>query len=158
ARDPALAEDGGRARSLEHARLEAAPAQERGQPLAARAHAFGILAHGIGAKKLEKALDDRAPLLGQPGLECLPLDGHAVTITRPAGREGAFRRRRGGAFFLSGHRRGPYHGQREARPMSLAFIVFLAGVAAIVIFAIVSYNRLVSLTQRAQSAWSDVDV
>ena len=42
--------------------------------------------------------------------------------------------------------------------MSLAFMIFLAAVAAMVIFAIVSYNRLVSLTQRTQSAWSDVDV
>ncbi len=42
--------------------------------------------------------------------------------------------------------------------MSLAFLIFLAVVAAIVIFAIVSYNRLVSLSQRTQSAWSDVDV
>ncbi len=42
--------------------------------------------------------------------------------------------------------------------MSLAFMIFLAAVAAIVIFVIVSYNRLVSLAQRTQSAWSDVDV
>lgn len=42
--------------------------------------------------------------------------------------------------------------------MSLAFLIFLAAVAAIVIFVIVSYNRLVSLSQRTQSAWSDVDV
>ena len=42
--------------------------------------------------------------------------------------------------------------------MSLAFMIFLAAVAAIVVFVIVSYNRLVSLVQRSQSAWSDVDV
>jgi len=42
--------------------------------------------------------------------------------------------------------------------MSLAFLIFLAAVAAIVVFVIVSYNRLVSLVQRTQSAWSDVDV
>ena len=42
--------------------------------------------------------------------------------------------------------------------MSLAFMIFLAAVAAIVVFVIVSYNRLVSLVQRTQSAWSDVDV
>ncbi|HEX9418256.1 MAG TPA: LemA family protein [Methylomirabilota bacterium] len=37
-------------------------------------------------------------------------------------------------------------------------MIFLAAVGAIVVFIIVSYNRLVSLTQRSQSAWSDVDV
>jgi LemA protein len=42
--------------------------------------------------------------------------------------------------------------------MSIAFMVFLAAVAAIVVFVIVTYNRLVSLTQRTQAAWSDVDV
>ena len=42
--------------------------------------------------------------------------------------------------------------------MSLAFLIFLAAVVAIVVFVIVSYNRLVSLVQRTQSAWSDVDV
>ncbi len=42
--------------------------------------------------------------------------------------------------------------------MSIAFMIFLAAVAAIVLFVIVTYNRLVSLTQRTQSAWSDVDV
>jgi len=42
--------------------------------------------------------------------------------------------------------------------MSIPFMIFLAAVAAIVVFAIVSYNRLVSLTQRTQSSWSDVDV
>jgi LemA protein len=47
---------------------------------------------------------------------------------------------------------------RRRAPMSLAFLIFLAVVAAIVIFVIVSYNRLVSLAQRTQSAWSDVDV
>src|SRR5229473_7281734 len=47
---------------------------------------------------------------------------------------------------------------RRSAPMSLAFMIFLAAVAAIVVFVIVSYNRLVSLVQRTQSAWSDVDV
>ena len=42
--------------------------------------------------------------------------------------------------------------------MSIPFMIFLAAVGAIVVFAIVSYNRLVSLTQRTQSSWSDVDV
>ena len=42
--------------------------------------------------------------------------------------------------------------------MSIPFMIFLAAVGAIVVFAIVSYNRLVSLTQRARSSWSDVDV
>jgi LemA protein len=42
--------------------------------------------------------------------------------------------------------------------MSIPFMIFLAAVGAIVVFIIVSYNRLVSLTQRSQSAWSDVDV
>ncbi len=36
--------------------------------------------------------------------------------------------------------------------MSLAFLIFLAAVAAIVIFVVVSYNRLVSLFQRTQPA------
>jgi len=43
-------------------------------------------------------------------------------------------------------------------PMGIPFMLFLAAVGAIVVFVIVSYNRLVSLTQRSQSAWSDVDV
>jgi LemA protein len=42
--------------------------------------------------------------------------------------------------------------------MGIPFMIFLAAVGAIVVFSIVSYNRLVSLTQRSQSAWSDVDV
>ena len=42
--------------------------------------------------------------------------------------------------------------------MSIPFMIFLAAVGAIVVFVIVTYNRLVSLTQRAQSSWSDVDV
>jgi LemA protein len=42
--------------------------------------------------------------------------------------------------------------------MSIPFLVFLAAVAAIVVFVIVTYNRLVSLTERSQSSWSDVDV
>jgi LemA protein len=42
--------------------------------------------------------------------------------------------------------------------MGIPFMIFLAAVGAIVVFIVVSYNRLVSLTQRSQSAWSDVDV
>ena len=42
--------------------------------------------------------------------------------------------------------------------MGIPFMIFLAAVGAIVVFVIVSYNRLISLTQRSQSAWSDVDV
>jgi LemA protein len=42
--------------------------------------------------------------------------------------------------------------------MSIPFLVFLAAVGAMVVFAIVTYNRLVSLTQRSQASWSDVDV
>ena len=42
--------------------------------------------------------------------------------------------------------------------MGIPFMIFLAAVGAVVVFVIVSYNRLVSLTQRSQSAWSDVDV
>ena len=42
--------------------------------------------------------------------------------------------------------------------MGIPFMIFLAAVGAIVVFIIVSYNRLVSLTQRSQSSWSDVDV
>lgn len=41
--------------------------------------------------------------------------------------------------------------------MGIPFMIFLTAVGAIVVFVIVSYNRLVSLTQRSQSAWSDVD-
>ena len=42
--------------------------------------------------------------------------------------------------------------------MGIPFMIFLAAAGAVVVFVIVSYNRLVSLTQRSQSAWSDVDV
>jgi len=42
--------------------------------------------------------------------------------------------------------------------MGIPFLVFLAAVGAIAVFIVVSYNRLVSLTQRSQSSWSDVDV
>ena len=42
--------------------------------------------------------------------------------------------------------------------MGIPFMIFLAGIGAIVVFVIVSYNRMVSLRQRSQSAWSDVDV
>jgi len=42
--------------------------------------------------------------------------------------------------------------------MGIPFMIFLAAVGVIVVFIIVSYNRLVSLTQRSQSAWSDVDI
>src|SRR6202158_3440958 len=47
---------------------------------------------------------------------------------------------------------------RGGAPMGIPFMIFLAAVGAVVVFVIVSYNRLVSLTQRSQSAWSDVDV
>jgi LemA protein len=42
--------------------------------------------------------------------------------------------------------------------MSIPFLIFLAAVGAIVVFVIVTYNRLVSLSQRSQASWSDVDV
>jgi LemA protein len=42
-------------------------------------------------------------------------------------------------------------------PMGIPFMIVLAAVGAIVVVVVVSYNRLVSLTQRSQSAWSDVD-
>jgi LemA protein len=42
--------------------------------------------------------------------------------------------------------------------MGIPFLVFLAAVGAIVVLVVVSYNRLVSLTQRSQSSWADVDV
>ena len=42
--------------------------------------------------------------------------------------------------------------------MGIPFMIFLAAVGVVVVFVIVSYNRLISLTQRSQSAWSDVDV
>jgi len=42
--------------------------------------------------------------------------------------------------------------------MSLAFLIFLAAVVAIVVFVMVSYHLLVSLVRRSQSAWSEVDV
>jgi len=37
-------------------------------------------------------------------------------------------------------------------------VIVLAAVGAMVVFTIASYHRLVSLTQRSQSAWSEVDV
>ena len=42
--------------------------------------------------------------------------------------------------------------------MTLGFAIFLLAVAALVVFAIATYNRLVGLTQRGAEAWSDVDV
>lgn len=42
--------------------------------------------------------------------------------------------------------------------MGIPFLIFLAAVGAIVVFVVVTYNRLVSLSQRSESAWSDVDV
>ena len=42
--------------------------------------------------------------------------------------------------------------------MGIPFMIVLAAVGAIVVVVVVSYNRLASLTQRSQSAWSDVDV
>ncbi len=42
--------------------------------------------------------------------------------------------------------------------MGIPFMIFLAAAGMIVFLVVVSYNRLVSLTQRSKSAWSDVDV
>jgi LemA protein len=42
--------------------------------------------------------------------------------------------------------------------MTLGLAIFLAAVAIVVGLAITAYNRLVGLTQRSESAWSDVDV
>ncbi|MGH7312546.1 MAG: LemA family protein [Candidatus Rokuibacteriota bacterium] len=42
--------------------------------------------------------------------------------------------------------------------MTLAGWVFLAVIALVVWFAVVTYNRLVGLRQRSQAAWSDIDV
>lgn len=42
--------------------------------------------------------------------------------------------------------------------MGIPFMIFLAAAGMIVAFVVVSYNRLVSPTQRSKSAWSDVDV
>lgn len=42
--------------------------------------------------------------------------------------------------------------------MTLGGWIFLAVVVALVWFAVVTYNRLVGLRQRSQSAWSDIDV
>jgi hypothetical protein len=42
--------------------------------------------------------------------------------------------------------------------MGVPMVIFLAAVGAMVVFTIVSYHRLVSLTHRSQSAWSEVDV
>ncbi len=40
----------------------------------------------------------------------------------------------------------------------MPFVIFLVVVGLILAFAIVAYNRLVSLSQRSDEAWSDVDV
>jgi LemA protein len=40
----------------------------------------------------------------------------------------------------------------------MPFVIFLIVVGLILAFAIVAYNRLVSLSQRSDEAWSDVDV
>ncbi len=42
--------------------------------------------------------------------------------------------------------------------MTLGGLVFLGVLVALVVFAIVVYNRLVALRQRAEQAWSDIDV
>ena len=40
----------------------------------------------------------------------------------------------------------------------MGFVIFLVVVGLVVVVAIAGYNRLVGLTQRAEEAWSDVDV
>jgi LemA protein len=47
--------------------------------------------------------------------------------------------------------------RREA-PMNVGSVVFLVAVAAVVWFAVATYNRLVGLRQRSAEAWSDIDV
>ncbi|MGH7325812.1 MAG: LemA family protein [Candidatus Rokuibacteriota bacterium] len=42
--------------------------------------------------------------------------------------------------------------------MTLGGWIFLAVIAVVVGFAVVTYNRLVGLRQRSESAWSDIDV
>jgi LemA protein len=42
--------------------------------------------------------------------------------------------------------------------MSLGLVIFIVAAGLLVWLVVVSYNRLVSLTQRSQEAWSDVDV
>jgi LemA protein len=42
--------------------------------------------------------------------------------------------------------------------MTLGGWIFLAILAVVVAFAVVTYNRLVGLRQRSQAAWSDIDV
>ncbi|MBI4637356.1 MAG: LemA family protein [Candidatus Rokubacteria bacterium] len=42
--------------------------------------------------------------------------------------------------------------------MTLGGWIFLAVVALLIVFTIVTYNRLVGLNQRSQEAWSDIDV
>jgi LemA protein len=42
--------------------------------------------------------------------------------------------------------------------MTLGGWLFLAVLALVVWFAVVTYNRLVGLRQRSEAAWSDIDV
>ena len=42
--------------------------------------------------------------------------------------------------------------------MTLGGVIFFGILAAIVLFAVVTYNRLVGLRQRSDEAWSDIDV
>lgn len=42
--------------------------------------------------------------------------------------------------------------------MELTTIIVLAAIAAVGIWAVWAYNRFVSLTQRSQEAWADIDV
>jgi LemA protein len=42
--------------------------------------------------------------------------------------------------------------------MTLGGWIFLAVMVAVILFAVVTYNRLVGLRQRSQAAWSDIDV
>src|SRR2546426_9917849 len=42
--------------------------------------------------------------------------------------------------------------------MTFGGVVFVAALAVLIGFAIVTYNRLVGLRQRSEEAWSDIDV
>jgi LemA protein len=42
--------------------------------------------------------------------------------------------------------------------MTLGGWIFLAIVVAVILFAVIAYNRLVALRRRSEAAWSDIDV
>jgi LemA protein len=42
--------------------------------------------------------------------------------------------------------------------MTLGGWIFLAIVVAVILFAVIAYNRLVGLRRRSEAAWSDIDV